>query len=133
MKKISKKFLFFLFVISLIGCDPVHNLNFINTTEANAKVKINLKPETEGYKLRSISIGDSIVFNLKQKDTASIYYGIGTWSDKDIDHFANSIKNIEIETSEIKTIYKTKKSIKNILKNNIEGFWFKTDIIVEIE
>lgn len=133
MKKASKKILFLIFAISLVSCDPVHTLNFINTTEANAKVKINLKTESEDHRLRSVSVGDSIVFNLKQKDTASIDYGIGTWSGREIAELASSIKTIEIETAEIKTIYKTKKSIENMLENNIDGFLVKTEIVVEID
>ena len=87
----------------------------------------------ENYDLKEIAIGDSIIFNLKQKDTANIDFGIGTWSDGQIEEVINSIKNIEIETDEIKMIYKSKSSMKNILEKNREGFIFKTKIEIEIK
>ena len=115
------------------SCDPPHYIDFINNSKANAKVKLNLKPKFENYGLREIAIGDSIIFNLKQKDTANIHFGIGTWSDNEIKEAVKSIKSIEIETNDIKTVYKTEKSMYNILHNNTEGFIFKKRIEIEIK
>jgi hypothetical protein len=133
MKNIIKfstiTFLFFF----LISCDPIHNIDFINKTDSDIKVKINLNPKVENYYLKNVSTGDSIIFNLNRKDTADIYFGIGTWSDSEIDELTNSINNIEIETKDIKTIYKSKKAMINIFENNKHGFLFKTNIEIGIE
>lgn len=126
--------LFLIFFLQLFtSCDPPHYIDFINKTDSNVKIKINLKTEFENYDLKRISSGDSLVFNLKQKDTANIDFGIGTWSDKEIEELTKSIKNIEIETIDKKTIYKSEKSMKNILQSNIHGFWFKTKIEIDVE
>lgn len=133
MKNIIKfstiTFLFFF----LISCDPIHNIDFINKTDSDIKVKINLNPKVENYYLKNVSTGDSIIFNLNRKDTADIYFGIGTWSDSEINELTNSINNIEIETKDIKTIYKSKKAMINIFENNKHGFLFNTNIEIGIE
>jgi hypothetical protein len=129
-----KKFIIILFLLVFItSCDPPHNINFINNTENITKVKFNLNPKVQNYSLNQISKGDSVVFNLKPKDTLNISFGIGTWSNVEIKELTNSIKNLEIETNDIKTIYKTKKSIYKILIDNRKGVWFKTNIEVEIK
>ena len=133
MKNIIKLFTLTFLLCFLVSCDPVHTIDFINKTDSNVKVKINLNPKVENYRLKEVSSGDSIVFNLKQKDSANIYFGIGTWSEGQIEELTNSISNIEIETKDIKTVYKTKKAIKNILENNTHGFWFKTLVEINIE
>jgi hypothetical protein len=131
MSKYFKKLIFFFSVMLLMSCDPAHSIYLINNTDNKVKVKFNLNSKIPNYRLNEIS-KDSIVFNLKQKDTAEIYYGIGTWNEKEIDEMSNSIKNIEIETNNVKTVYKSKNSIKNLLNKKKEGFWWKTKIIIEI-
>ena len=123
----------FVICIFLVSCDPPHFIDFVNKTNGNAKVKLNLNPEINNSDLGRIAIGDSIILTLKKKDTANIDFGIGTWSDKQIKEVVKSIKSIEIETDDIKTIYKTENSIKNILQNNTEGFIFKSRIEIEIK
>lgn len=117
----------------LVSCDPVHTIDFINKTDANVKVKINLNPKVENYDLKQVSSGDSIVFNLKQKDTANLYFGIGTWSESQIEELTNSISTIEIETKDIKTTYKSKKAMNTMLEKNTHGFLFKTLVEINIE
>lgn len=133
MKNIIKFSTLTFFLSLLISCDPAHNIYFINKTDSPIKVKINLNPKVEHYRLKEVSTGDSIIFNLERKDTADIYFGIGTWSDSEIDELTNSINNIEFETKDIKTIYKSKKAMNNILENNKHGFWVKTNIEIGIE
>ena len=131
MSTYFKKLLFFFSAMILMSCDPAHSIYLINNTDNKAKIKFNLNSKIPNYRLSEIS-KDSIVFNLNQKDTAEIYYGIGTWNEKEIDEMSSSIKNIEIETNDIKTVYKTQKSINNLLNKKKEGFWWKTKIIIEI-
>lgn len=128
-----------LYVISFgllfTSCDPPHYINFINTTKTNAKVKINLESHRAETAFSEIAIGDSIVFNLQSKDTANINFGIGTWGDEEIHEIVKDIKDLEIETSEIKTIYKTQESIKALLIENRKGFrsGWETEIRIEIK
>lgn len=133
MKLNNKIVLISLCSMFLISCDPPHYIDFVNNSTSNAKVKLNLNSKMKNYDLDEIAIGDSIIFNLKQKDTANIDFGIGTWSDNQIKEVVNSIKSIEIETEDVKTVYKTEKSMKNILEKNREGFIFKTKIEIEIK
>lgn len=117
----------------LTSCDPIHYISFANNSNSNAKVKLNLNSKAANYDLEQIAVGDSIVFHLKSKGTQSIYFGIGTWETPEIDELLTSVNSLEIETSEIKTIYKTKKAMKEILENNEKGFWLKTEIAIKIE
>ena len=133
MKFIFRLLILIVLTFSLFGCDPGHDINFINGTESRVKIKIVLRPNNRCQSLTELSKGDSIVFDLKPKDTANIYCGMGTWDDDDIKITANCIKNIEIETTDIKTIYKSTKSIAEILKDNRNGFWWKTNIQIEVE
>lgn len=119
----------------LTSCDPVRNISFMNKTDSNVKVKINLNPEVENYTsniLKSKSNGDSIVFNLKQKNTVKISFGAGVWSDPIIDDFSNSVHTIEFDTKNIKTIYKTPESVKKLLKDNKHGVLHKHRVDIAI-
>ena len=117
----------------LFSCDPVHDIDFINQTDSEAKIRIKINSKTKNVVFKGTHSGDSIVFNLKPKDTANIYFGIGTWSDSEINEVTNSIDNIEVESKDIKTTYKSKKSITAFLKDNRKGFWGHTDIEIEIK
>ncbi|WP_445452914.1 hypothetical protein [Flavobacterium sp. 25HG05S-40] len=117
----------------LFSCDPPHNIDFINRTDSEAKIRIKINSKTKNVVFRGTHPEDSIVFNLKPKDTANIYFGIGTWSDSEINEVANSIENIEVESKDIKTMYKSKKSIIEFLKDNRKGFWWHNDIEIEIK
>lgn len=117
----------------LESCDPVFSLQFINKTNGPAKVKFLMDSKNKIRCFQQVSVGDSIVLNLKGKDSISIIQcDIGTWSDDKIVELAKSIKSLEIETTEIKTVFKTSKSIEDILKNNTEGV-LNTEIVIEIE
>ena len=132
--KNTSKLLFLLVIITLTtSCDPPHYINFINNSNSAAKVKLNLNTKIKNYDLGKIATQDSIVFNLKLNDTANINFGIGDWSDNEIEILTKSIKSIEIETREIKTIYKTESSIKDLLSKNRHGFGFKTVIKIGIK
>lgn len=133
MKKIFKFLLLSFFAVILLSCDPPHNIYFINKTNSNIRVKFELDPKVKNNSLKRISTNDSIVFDIKKNEKAQIYFGIGTWDGNEIDELVKSIDNISIETNEIKTIYKTKNSMKRILENNKEGFWWKTRIEIDVE
>jgi len=126
--------IFILFLANFLeSCDPIHEIKFVNKSKSVAKVKINLISKNENFDLNQNAICDSIVFNLKKDSIANIYFGIGTWDKEEINDVTKSIKSIEIETKDIKTIYKSKNSMNEILNNNIEGFFFKTQIDIEIK
>lgn len=127
-----KMVLLFVMANLLMGCDPIHYIEFVNNSNSAAKVKLYLDPKVENYDLKYSSEGDSIVFELKQKDTTRIDFGIGQWSDKEIETISKSIKSIEIETKDMKTFYKTKNAIKNILKENVAGIVVQSKIEIEI-
>lgn len=133
MKLKFKLVLLSLVAIIITSCDPPHYIDLINTTQSPAKVRFNLKSKVESYELKDIATSDSIVFNVNPKDTANIHFGIGDWSDSGIEEVTKSVKSIEIATKDITTKYKTENSIKNLLKKNRHGFFFKTKIEIEIQ
>lgn len=117
----------------LVSCDPIHDIEFVNKSKSEAKVKINLIPKNENYYLKENAIGDSIILNIKKDSIANVFFGKGTWNKKEINYITKSIKSIEIETKDIKTIYKSKNSMNVILNKNTKGFLFKTLIEIEIK
>lgn len=133
MKTITKLFLLSFLLFFIASCDPAHVIVFTNNSNSAAKVKLKLNPNFKNYRLSESIMGDSIVINLKPKEIENLYFGIGVWDDKEIDQLCNSIISLEIENDDLKTIYKSKKTIKNILINNQEGFWWKTSIAIEIK
>jgi hypothetical protein len=122
-------FISFLF----FSCDPSRNINFVNQTEAPVKIKFKLSHNKTSQSLEELAKGDSIVLNLKPKGTEYIYCGMGTWSENEVDNIAKGIENIEIETKDIKTVYKSRNSIIEILKDNRKGLWWKTSVEIEVE
>lgn len=62
-----------------------------------------------------------------------ISFGIGNWSNNKIQATTNSIKTIEIETKDIKTIYKSKEVIHSILEKNVHGIISKGFIKINVE
>src|SRR6476620_3062898 len=108
MKPFFRFSIFLVILFSFISCDPPHNIYFINQTDAQAKIKIKVNPKAENNDLRQMVEGDSIVFNLKARDTAALDFGIGVWDDNEIDFVVNAIEKMEVETKDIKTTYKSK-------------------------
>ena len=127
------KLLILLLSLFIISCDPPHYIDFVNQTNSNVKVKLKYNSLFKNYDLDEIATGDSIVLNIKSKETSTIYFGIGNWSDDEIHEVTKSLKNIEIETFDIKKIYKTEKSIENLLITNRKGYLFKSKIQINIE
>lgn len=130
----KSKLLILIVILTLFtSCDPSHDIYFINKTDSNVKVKISLEPKADMYELTQIATHDSIVLNVKKDSIAMISFGIGNWSAKQISLATNAIKSIEIETNDIKTIYRSKKAIHSILDKNVHGAINKTDIEINIE
>ena len=115
------------------SCDPVHNMEFINKSNSEVKVKINLVSKNENYDLMQNAFGDSIVLNIKKDSIKHIGFGIGVWDEKEIIELTKSMKSIEIETKDIKIIYKSKNAMNEILNNNVKGIVFKKNIEIEIK
>jgi len=133
MKNLLRLLLLIFFSNVLISCDPSQHISFINKTDSDVKIKINLDSKVKDFELYQNAENDSIVYNLKKNEIATIYYGIGTWSTKETAKFANSINNLEIETKDVKFIYKSKKAIKDVLDKNIKGILVKSLIEIKIE
>lgn len=133
MKKIFQLLLLIFFSNFLVSCDPSQHISFINKTDSDVKIKITLDPKVKDSELYQNTENDSIVYNLKKSDTAIVYCGIGTWSTNETAKFANSINNLEIDTKDTKTIYKSKKAIKGIFDKNIRGILVKSLIEISIE
>lgn len=119
----------------LISCDPTHYINFVNETKTDIKVKFKLTESEKNYshKISEVVSGDSIVFIVKQDSLYNLHFGIGNWSESTIDKFVNTLKYLEIDKGEVKTIYKTQKAIKNLLMENRSGFFFKTKIEIKLK
>lgn len=127
--------IFFIATLCLTSCDPAHNINFINNGTSIVKVKLKIDPKTEDYWLNEYKKGDSIILALKPGLTESDqgnFFGMGTWSDTNINEISKSIKSIEIENPNYKIVYKSEYSIKKVLLQNRKGSWMKTDIDINI-
>jgi len=120
-------------LVFLFSCDPPYYIDFVNNSNSNAKVRLNLNHKNENYRLKDLAMGDSIVFNLNKKETSRISFGIGQWSDSEIQNIVKSIKNIQIETNDVKIIYKNKNSIQNLFIKNREGLILQSKIEIEIK
>lgn len=133
MKHIFKLITLIFVSFLLFSCDPSRHINFVNQTEAPVQIKLILNSNKTSKSLEELAKGDSIVLNLKPKSTEYIYCGMGTWSESEVDNIAKGIENIQIETKDIKTVYKSRNSIIEILKDNRKGFWWKTSVEIDVE
>lgn len=133
MKNIFRLLILILVSNFLVSCDPSRHISLINKTDSDVKIKINLVPKAKDFQFYEKALNDSIVYKLKKNDTAILYCGIGTWTNDQTTKFANSVTTVEIDTKDAKTIYKSKKSIKDILDKNIKGVFVKSLIEIKIE
>lgn len=137
MTKFQLKNIVLLGIILLcLSCDPPHSIEIINNSNSELKVKFKIDTTITNYDLNYIENknADSIVFNIKEKDTAELHFGIGTWSDSEIRKQVNSLKEIDIENADFKNVLKSKRKIEEFLTKHREGgIGWKTKIIIEIE
>ena len=129
MKKI---FLLLAVAYILMSCDPPHDIFFKNRTEHPAKVILKIKNEPETYDLAALVTGDSLVLNVSPETEQHISFGIGTWSDEEIQLVSSDIKSIVIKTNDKTVIYDNQAQIKNLLTENENGFPH-TKIKIDIE
>lgn len=130
------KYLFFSLLIFFTSCDPPHDLIFINQGSSVAKVKIQIDTTLEYNEFSKFDElkSDTIVYNLKPLDTCVLFFGIGTWSEKEIKKIANLINKLEIENADFKETYKTKARIEQtLLEKREDKTGWKTKIIFEIK
>jgi hypothetical protein len=133
MKNIFKLLGIAFFLTLLTSCDPSQDIRFVNKTDSNVMVKIILEPNAKDFRLKEVATKDSIVFNLRKDSIAEVDCGMGTWSEDEVIRFTNSVKSIEFDTKDIKTIYKSKRSMKAILEENEKGIFFRNLIEIEIQ
>ena len=137
MKRIIlKKYLLFFALFICLSCDPPHYIEFINNGNSELNVKFEIDSTITNYDLEYIENRKKYLINIviKEKDTAELHFGIGTWSDSEIEKLANSLNKLTIENKEFKTIYKSKKQIEKFLKlNRKERIGWETEIKIIVE
>lgn len=132
----KQNFIFISLILLFTSCDPPHDLIFINNSQSVATIKIDIDQTNEFNKFKYFDElkSDSLIYKIKPKDTTTIFFGIGTWSDREIRELANSITKLEIENSDFKTIYKSNNAIKKLLMDNRDDkIGWETEIIIEIK
>ncbi|WP_298901487.1 hypothetical protein [uncultured Psychroserpens sp.] len=122
-----------LIFVLLSSCDPPHNIFLINTTESEAKISFHFNETFENRLLKDDVTGDSLIVYLKPNETYDMDFGIGTWSDDEVNTLVKSIRSLEIETIDTKSIYKTEKAMRSLFVNNRTGRWWDTEINLEIQ
>ncbi|GGF23589.1 hypothetical protein [Flavobacterium limi] len=135
-KNINKNIVLLLIVMLCLSCDPPHSIEFINNADSELKIKFKIDSTVTTYDLdyAENKKGDSIVFNIKEKDTASLDFGIGTWSESEIRRQVNSFNTLEIENSDFKKTLKSKREMeKFLIENREDGIGWKTKIIIEVK
>jgi hypothetical protein len=115
------------------SCDSPHYLYFINDSNSLAKVKIKVFPKTKNNVLKKVTTGDSIVYQINQRQEVEIYCGTGIWTEDAVGELVAEIKSIEIETENKRTIYKTQNEVDELLSNNRDGLIFPAEITIVIK
>tara|TARA_R110002073_G_scaffold335931_1_gene529525 strand:+ start:73 stop:483 length:411 start_codon:yes stop_codon:yes gene_type:complete len=136
MKSKLTKSLIFCCSVLLCSCDPPHNINFENQSDSQVTVTLISNPQDENldlYQFRDLMKGDSLILNVNTGQTETLYFGIGTWSNSEIESLTNSLNKIIIENDDFKRVYKSKKSINSLLNYDKDGFWWKTQINIKVE
>ncbi|KGO90062.1 hypothetical protein [Flavobacterium subsaxonicum] len=128
----KKVYLLLFTVFALVSCDPPHDIIFKNNTDFKAKVILKIKDKAKSYDLGELVTGDSIVFNLIPETDDHIEFGIGTWSDKEIQLITSDLKSLTIKTHDKTVIYDNESQLKKLLTENRSSFP-NTKINIEIE
>lgn len=135
-----KKYVFYILVsMLLIGCDPGHELVFVNNTESEVFVDISVQTDSidnckvvmnyiDRFTIKEL---DSLIV-IKPKSLYKVSFGIGTWSNEEIDEFSRYIEEIKIESERKTVIYNSKKQIEKLLKGNRESSIGYVKINIEI-
>lgn len=135
-KNINKNIALFLIAILCLSCDPPHSIEFINNSDSELKIKFKIDTTITNNDLNYVENkkGDLIVFTIKEKDTAFLDFGIGTWSESEIKKQVKSFNTLEIENSDFKKTLKSKREMEKFLIENREGgIGWKTKIVIEIK
>ena len=130
------KYLVLFFGLLFCACDPPHYIDFENQSKSEVVVTFIKNTDIENwdfYEFRDIMKGDSIILKVDSGKTETLHFGIGTWSESEIELLTNSIDQIIIENNDFKQVYKSNNSIRSLLTNDMSGFWWKTKIYVHIE
>lgn len=127
-----KNIVFIIVIIFIMGCDPPHNILFVNSSESDLSVNI-LRKDSVYTRLEYAIEKTNMKYFIKPKDTLLLQFGIGTWSEDEIKKVTSGIEKIEIETKNIKTTYKSKTALVKLFNNNVKGWVNKRSIIVNIE
>ena len=118
----TRSYLFlFISAVLLIGCDPGHNLVFVNKTKSDVFVKIKTHADSMGIyeeQLKNPLVKLDSVIVIKTKSSYEIPYGIGTWHNEEMEAFSNYVKEIRIESKEKTVIYNSGLQIEELLKDN---------------
>jgi len=117
-----RRLFFLLIALLLISCDPPHSISFINKTNTYVSVELELFPDAENYTLQDLAVENVVILYMIPNETRNIHFGIGTWSDEEIEEFGNTVKTIKIETEHYTKTYKTKNAIISFLKENRHKF-----------
>lgn len=133
--KNTLKALLFIAVALLSGCDPMHNLLFINESGSDAMITVKfdtLNPEWDFFYDEEMT-GDSLILQVPKGTTKYLTFGMGTWSDWAVDDLSQSIEWLKIEAAGKEEQYKSSDAVHQLLSDNRKGSWQKTAIEIKIE
>lgn len=127
--------LLFIATVLLTGCDPGHNLVFVNKTKSDAFVKIKMHSDSMDIydrRLKAPSKELDSVIVIKPESSYEIPFGIGTWHYEEIENFSRFVKEIKIDSENKTVIYNSGVQIEKLLKNNRKSSIGNVKINIEI-
>ena len=115
----------------LTACDPIHFIEFINETEEAVNIRMEIDTSMQYYALEEYRSGDQIQISLAPGSSEMIDFGMGTWSDYQLNQISELIKVIEIQTASETTRHQGSEELIAFLKEHLKKGRPKT--IVEVK
>ena len=117
-----------LFLLS--SCDPLHYIEFINESDVEVSVYIQVDTSMEFLPLEEMRRKEIVTIKVAPNTSEIIDFGMGTWSDYALEEATKVIKRVDIQSSQEVKRYQGQAELMEAFRQHLKG---KTAIVFKME
>ena len=108
-------------VFLLSSCDPLHIIEFVNESDVEVSVYIQVDTSMEFLPLEEMRRGEIISIKVAPNTSEIIDFGMGTWSDYALEEATKIIKRVDIQSSQEIKRYQGQEELMDAFKQHLKG------------